>query len=49
MEPNDEVQEYLDLSDECLRSATRDAEDGLFAPARLSLRETIPRLITEVC
>lgn len=41
MEPNDEVQEYLELSDQYLRTARRAAEDGLLAPARLSLHQAL--------
>lgn len=41
MEPNDEVQDYLELSEEYLRSAARDVEEGLFAPARLSLQQAL--------
>lgn len=41
MEPNDEVRDYLDLSEEFLRSATRSVDDGLFAPARLSLHQAL--------
>ena len=41
MEPDDEVQDYLHLSADFLRSARRDVEDGLFAPARMSLHQAL--------
>lgn len=41
MEPNDEIQDHLDLSADFLRSASRDVADGLYAPARFSMLQAL--------
>lgn len=41
MEHDDEVQDYLHLSADFLRSARRDVSEGLFAPARMSMLQAL--------
>lgn len=41
MELDEEIQDHLHLSGEFLRSARRDVQDGLLAPARLSMLQAL--------